>query len=316
MPPTCGQARRACCPDAEMPRSLNDVSTVVQVEELGLDIEALALLGTQFADALITTRNDAALVSGRGGYGRVQPTGSALSVNGRRVSLRYARSAPLALARAEAQPLLGRPGAIMAVDGNGLVHHRAQFNAPYDQRVAQSVEPEPGMPLTVPDDMGGNVVSLAAVRQARDGWPRACAARHLDDLLIHGAGHRLACLPHVGRDRAWRIALPMVPGLLRHLFESGRSFTRAVCGPGVMQFQTGALTALVEGGNMVIARMERDVFSLDLNSLGQAWVVASPAHWQIELFDGQGAVAAVLMADPMSDAGAWRDRLACLPRAS
>ncbi|MBT4567861.1 MAG: hypothetical protein HOC45_08110, partial [Marinovum sp.] len=63
----------------ELPSTLKKMQAKAQVVPLGNDITALALAGVQWKDALISTRNDAAIISGRGGYGRYQATDCAFN---------------------------------------------------------------------------------------------------------------------------------------------------------------------------------------------------------------------------------------------
>lgn len=302
---------------AEIPGSLAELQTVTEVTQLGHDIEVLALLGTQLEDALITTRNGGALLSGRGGYGPLQTSDMPLRLSRRRVTLRVSPQPGLSLLRYEGDLATDLPGALAVVDGQGNVCHRVQYVSPYDTRVAQSLDPEPV--AVWPERAGagdrGNVISLAAVRQAREAWPDADTGAHLNDLLEDGGVRRQQCLPHVGREKAWRISTDIIESFFYFLNKRRTNFARMVPASGMVQADIGQVGDMRRIGNLLVLTTEKSTFSLDCNEIGSVWVVATSRHWLLEIYGRDHKAIAVLAADPMGDAGLWRNLLAALPRA-
>ncbi|MBO9409599.1 hypothetical protein J7399_19335 [Shimia sp. R9_1] len=286
------------------------------VTQLGQDIEALALLGTQFDDVLITTRNEHALISERGGYASLQTTAMPFRVSSRRVSLRIDPIAPLTLSRSAINFDKKLPGSIVASSPSDSIHHRVQFVNDYDERVAKSLDQNPTCyaPLDTTDHPSENVVPLNAVRQARVNWECGDAGMHLNDLLRSNGELRRQCLPYLGENKAWQVLTPVLRSFLTYLKDRELPFARMVPSGGVLQAQSGAIKKLDQFGDVWIMGDGRSMFTLDLSGLHELWVIASKHHWQLELYSKVGKCFAVLSSDPWSASASWREVLASLPR--
>ncbi|MEM9247840.1 MAG: hypothetical protein AAGB05_03975 [Pseudomonadota bacterium] len=312
-------ARDRCCRlQTTLPRTRSALLETATLEELGHDFEALALAGTQFDDALITTQNPGALIAGRGGYGALQTTGMPLRLSqcDRRMDLRFLPTAAINLARVTPQSGDVAPS-VVAMDARGQVSHRVQVMGLQDRLVAQSLPRRANARMPGQSDIrgGANVIPLQAVRSAQANWDSMDIAHHLNDFLFDGGVTRRRCLAHVGANRAWRIQMSILPSFLAFLAARKVSFMRSVIGAGFLQADVGCLSVLRESDSVLLAREAERAFSLDLKAADAAWVTACGRHWQIEIFDHTEHGIAVLGAGPASDLCAWRDYLCSLPRA-
>lgn len=308
---------KASCPKSEVPATLAGLRALTGVTELGHDLETLALLGTQFDDALFTTRNAAALMSDQGGYGALQGCEKPFRVSNKRVTFRFCRGATLSLARTAPDEASGLPGSLIALDDDGQVHHRVQFRSEADTQLAHSLGVEaPVFTAWRPNEAEtlSNVVSLPAIRHAREHWDHLDAGSHLNDLIENGGTMRRNSLPHIGKERAWAIDPRVLPSFLEFLFDQREPFTRMVVAQGILHASAGRLDRFQTLGKLALCQSKRSTFSLDFTKVKEAWVIASRRQWQIELFDREENAVAVLAADPLADETKWRDYLASFPR--
>lgn len=310
MPEPCRQAVSACCRLAAGPsNTLCDLATSGKITDLGGDIERLALLGTQLESALITTRNTAAVIAARGGYAGLQPSDRRFSVSAKRANLRYAHGASVRLARHEGGAL-----SLVAADHGGQIQHRVDATTDYDNRILRSLEASPFDQFPGPVPQAGNVLSLAAIRTARNCWDRDIAADHLNGFLMDRGRTRRSCLRHLGQNRAWRVPPYALAGLLEHLAHTGRNFVRVVCAEGLMQAQSGRVLRCNLQGTSVICESDHNSFALNIQQVAEVWVTAGRLHWQVEAYDTQGQGVAILTAPPMSCGPDWRAALMAMPR--
>lgn len=298
----------------ELPGTLKEMQTQVQVVPLGNDIAALALAGVQWENALISTRNDAAIISGHGGYGRYQATDCAFSVTRaeHRLDIRV---------NAEAGPNLSR-----VVSGSGLftsafstddaeaVQHRVQVNTLHDHAVLSLIETIPH--AAIPSEAAvSNVLHLSAVRRAREMWDEGNPGNHFNDMLLYQGRRRFQCLPHVGKSRAWQVATHLLGSFLAFLCDRKISVIRGVVAKGILQLDCGPLGADHTSNGVMFMQDGTRSFAIDTKQVYQLWVAASGLHWQLELYGRDGTALAVFAADPFHPADHWRDLLNALPLA-
>lgn len=314
----CPVTRCLCAQGQETPQTLSDLRTKTSVSPLDVDLETLAMVGTQLAEALITTSNNGALISGRGGYARAQPIHADWTVSGARVALRYAPQAPLRFGRSAENASMRLPSSVFALNSAGQIRHRVQVFGAFDRRVVEALPPQshwPQAPVPAQSEQAkGDVVSLCAVRAARRGWSEAGAGAHLNDLISDGGVIRHQCLPHMGAARAWQIAPGYLESFLNFLAERRISFTRVVPCEGMLQANAGPVDAVRHAGNLCVALAENHLFSYDRSQVDTVWVTACGAHWQIELYSRSGKAIAVLASDYRADEVQWRRFLSCLPQ--
>lgn len=309
----------ACAPD--LPATVAELQINHRLVPLCGDFEPLAMAGTQFDDALITTRNTAVVLSGYGGYGAFQTENTTFRLSRRRVNLRVASHATPAIFRCD--PRTAReagvedPASIVVADSEGRIFHRVQYRAGLDALVARSV-PELDAPSPAPrsdQPTARNVIPFGAIRNARDTWDSRDAGQHLNDLL-HDRGHmRRKCLPHIGPGRCWRVRRDVLPSFLCFMVDRHFSFARMSIGQGLLQAHVGPLSSAQFLGAALLLEADGSVFSVAQDSIAEVWVCAARNHWHLELYDTAGRAVAVLAGDPMGDLPQWRDYLASLPAA-
>ena len=288
--------------------------TQAQVIPLGNDIAALALAGVQWEDALISTRNDAAIISGRGGYGRYQATDCAFNVSRsqHRVDIRVNSESGPNLSRIAAGS--GRFTSAFSTDDAEAIQHRVQVNTVHDHAVLSLIETIPH--ATVPPEAAvSNLLHLSAVRRAREMWDESDSGNHLNDMLLNQGRTRFQCLPHVGKGRAWQVATHFLGSFLTFLCDRKISVIRGVVAKGILQLDCGPLGAERTSNGVMFMQDGTRSFAIDTKQVYQLWVAASGHHWQLELYSRDGTALAVFAADPFHPADHWCDLLNALPLA-
>ncbi|MEM6486940.1 MAG: hypothetical protein AAF677_01510 [Pseudomonadota bacterium] len=321
-----------------LPETRAELAAAAALTPLDPDLQMLGMVGTGLEDALISTRSAGALVMGRGGYGPLQLCGTPLRLLRRRVNLRVAAGARVAVARAAGGHPEPARGALVVFDAAGRVAHRIQYQAGPDEALACSLDRadtadpcEPGTGIgtgigaadeaedrlggTPPPAPGCNVIPLQAIRAARARWDDSGLAHHLDDALADGGRLRHGCLAHVGAGRSRRVQAGMLRSFFACLAERMISFARAVPASGLMQFDIGPIRGLSETGSILLAQTDNGAFSLDLDHLGSAWVVRVKGAMALELYSRDRQSLAICHADPSQDPGTWNDIMTCFPAA-
>lgn len=298
-----------------LPQSLKELGKETTVTDIGQNFEEIALTGTQFEDALITTQNNAALITGRGGYGALQTTSNPLrlSRSSKRVDVRFSAVQKNRIVRSEAST--SAPASITVFATNGQVRHRVQYVTHYDQRVAQSLNTCPFIP--VKDESAppaANVISLAAIRAARDSWQYSDIGQHLNDYLIDDGQNRARVLPHIGPSLAWQIQPRVLTSFLEYLCKRHMSHAKLVFGGNLAQADVGKMETLETFDTVVFSKNRQNSFSIDTSKIGSAWVTVHASTWLLEIFDTGGLGAAVLAADPLEHKETWNELLCSLPQ--
>ncbi|MEM1385648.1 MAG: hypothetical protein AAGG06_18670 [Pseudomonadota bacterium] len=314
----CGGAGCRCSACEKTPQTLSDLGSLTSIETLDHGLETLALVGTQFDDALITTRNDGALVSGRGGYAALQRRDSPWRLSRKRVTVRVDQDRTVRLARSAATQA-GLPGSLVVADGAGAILHRIQYVSDHDRHIAACLEAKAGPQVEIADtaEPADNVLSLTVIRKARTSWDGADTGAHLNDLLDTDCGRRRRqCLPHIGKDRAWPIVGEVMPSFLYYLCEHAVRYVPLVPSMGLLQASMTSIDHVMLRQNTLVASGRGGLFSLDLKAVGSTWVVASGPNWQIEFYGADQRAVAVIIVDPTADTAHWRALLSSLPRAA
>lgn len=314
MPQRAPRLNCACASGAQMPRTLAELEAAGEVTQLDGDLEVLALIGTQLDDALITTNNGAALLSGMGGLAPFQSSAAPFRMSSRRVTLRVRGNTAAHLVRTAGRA--GDDAVVNLLEPDGAVSLRIEANSPYDRRILCSLEPgrKPVGPRN-PIAPQPNIVSLCAVRAARNTWAEADIGLHLNDLLGDGGARRCATLPHIGRNRVWPVQKQVILSFLTFLANKGISHARLVPGYGFLQgdvFRQGA-TQLID--QVLLVSGAKQNFALDLSQVHSAWVVRTEHAAQLELYSSTQQAIAILAPDPAGPLRYWNDLLASLPMA-
>lgn len=301
----------------DLPQTLCDVRAMTDVVPLGHNLEGLALLGTQFEDAFITTQNESAVMTGRGGYGRFMNRGEVWRPLMNRVNLRVSEHSNLALSRCSSVPAQGLPTALIASDRNGNIVHRIHAVSSYDQNIAQALDEDLSEPWPTPRTVvqAHNVIQFPAIRQARMNWNEAGVGGHLNDLLSDRGRLRLHTLRHLSADAAWRISPTILPSFLMFLNDRNTPFVRGIVTDGMLQATCGPTTSVTEVDGIQRVSSAKSYFALNCAKLDEVWVIVVGKDYWIECYSHQNGIQSVIMCDPMFPEQDWRGFLSALPLA-
>ena len=257
MPPLSARPLEVAKAD-ELPMTVSAMQALTDVQELGQDFEVLALIGTQFENALFSTRNNAALLTDTGGYGALQGCVRPFHLARSRVNLRFSRGAGLRLLSTKMDEAEGMPASLLAVDPWGTIHHRVQLTSPEDFLVFDSIGVDPlqtQMPVAEePERPAKNVVSLPAILRACRNWDQMDAGQHMNGLMAFGGLDRFASLPHVGQSRAWQIKTGVLASFWEFLCDQSISFGRCVAAGGMLHSKIGIVDHFQLLGSLALCR--------------------------------------------------------------
>ncbi|MEM6941272.1 MAG: hypothetical protein AAF943_15500 [Pseudomonadota bacterium] len=294
------------------PQTLETLAAAHQVAHLDADLGTVALLGAHLHDALVSTRNSAALITGVGGFAGYQDTTRPFHLSQNRMTLRVDTTAPVHVVRHTAQA--GQRTVLCVADAKETIVMRAETGSRHDLNVLSNLQTR-GKHSHPPADLrtGGGVVSLAAVRQARASWAQRDSGQHLNALMAEGGTQRASTLPHIGKGRALKIRPEVLPSFLTYLVARQIRHARLVMGCGFCQgdiFENGAIEQL---DTIVLVSQDATNFALDLTQVSRCWVTRFAQSCQLEIYGADDRPVAVLAADPHSNLGQWHDLLAALP---
>ena len=303
-----------CTAGKDTPRTLADQRQLGPLVAVEGDLETLALLGTQLSDALITTNNGAALLTGKGGYGPSQNTSSPFRISRNRINLRVCPCTNVQIFHAK--DTAGSRSLVVATP-DGSITHRIVTRSDYDERVITALDDyEEGfsLPNQSSSKAASNVVSLSAVRTARENWDRNDTGHHLNDILFDGGATRMHTLPHIGRNKAWQIIPETLPSFISYLLDKRFGHARLVPGSGFIQGDLVREGTASVVGSILLTRSAEQHFALDLDQVAAVWVTRIGPVSQIEIFDVDRRTIAILAADPMTNLPDWNELLASLPQ--
>ncbi|MEM6595013.1 MAG: hypothetical protein AAF672_09495 [Pseudomonadota bacterium] len=311
MPKLATRSAPRCLTQAPLPQALAEYDASANLSDIGAAFEPLALAGTLFDDALITTQNAGALISCGGGYGALQRSDMPLRLtrSERRADMRFASEQTVNLTRVEQD---GRVS-VVALDRHGQIQHRVQLGVHDDIAVAQSLEVQPHQARAATEGFASNFIPLDAIRCARQGWRGADVGQHLNAFLVNGGTLRHRTLRHIGKYKAWEIGLCILPSFVTFLSDKAVSAARVVIGDGLMQLDVGALSGVETHDDVVIAGSETRRFALDFKQIASAWVTSMNRCSQLELYDANGCALAIIGSDPYERDGVFADMLLALP---
>ena len=161
----------------KLPRKLKEIQSQGQVVPLGNDIAALAMAGMQLENALISTRNGAAIISGFGGYGRYQSTDCAFNVTRaeNRLDIRVTAESGPNLSRISAEN--GLINSVFSTNNTGVIQHKVQVNTVRDHAVLSMIKTIPHA-LNPPEAAEQDILHLSTVRRAREIWDDSDSGSH------------------------------------------------------------------------------------------------------------------------------------------
>ena len=296
----------------QLPGTLKEIQSQGTVVPLGNNIAALALAGVQWENALISTRNDAVIIAGIGGYGRYQSTACTFNVthSEHRLDIRV---------NAESGPNLSRIlsgnglfSSAFSTDDAELIQHRVQVDTLRDHAILSMIETIPHTEITQKPTIS-DILHLSTVRRAIESWDDSDPGSHLNDMVLDEGRTRLQCLPHVGKGRAWQVASYPLCSFLTFLCDRKISFIRGVVAKGILQLDRGPLVMDHTSNGLMFMQGGSRSFSIDTKKIYQLWVTAFGQHWQLELYSRDGKALAIFAADPFYPKDHWRDLLNALP---
>ncbi|PRY76604.1 hypothetical protein CLV80_10868 [Yoonia maritima] len=304
-----------CTSEQPLPRTLTALRQQGPVTSLGAGLDTLALVGTQLSDSLISTNNGVALLTGRGGYAPYQTSAMPFRLSRNRINMRIAPDVPTNLLRSK-DTTNARQSLVLACAG-GDISHRIETACDYDGRVINAIEAQneicaaPQAP-TIP----GDVVPLAAVRNARDNWDQRETGHHLNDILLDGGVTRHTTLPYVGKSRAWPVAKQTLTSFVSFLCDRKIGHARLVPGSGFIQGDLATSGTAQMADKILLVSGDNSNFALDLAQIASVWVTRFGRLSQLEIYDEKSRAITILGADPAADITYWNALLESLPPAS
>jgi putative heme degradation protein len=303
------------CASAQAARTLDALAQTGPLTYLDMDLEALALLGTQLADALILTNNGSALLSEKGGYAAYQTSSMPHRVSSCRINMRICPTAPVNLVRTQG---IGGRLALFVVDGSGQISHRIETDGGYDGAVLATVD-EGRLKGGAPANnavLANGIVSLNAVRSARLYWDCRDTGHHLNDILHDGGRIRRSTLPHVGKYKAWPVLTAVLPSFITYLRENEIGHVQLVPGAGFIQSSMAWAGKVELLDQILLVRNEQRSFAIDLSNIESMWATRIGPVSQLEIYSHAGDAIAILAADPNGNYGQWNTLLGSLPPAA
>lgn len=297
------------------PPTLDALEQAGPVSYLKADLETLALVGTQLAEALISTRNSAALISGRGGFAPYQDSARRFHASQNRVTFRVHPTTPVHMTMSAGR---AGPEAVVSVsNAQGDIGMRIEAGDGYDACVLGALDrgEKRALDPSSEESFGGNVISLGAVRSVKTHWSNSDAGQHLNEILDTTGRARASVLPYVGKGCAWRVQPQVLSSFVTFVTDRAIRHTRLVPGCGFVQgdvFKSGQVQLQ---DDILLVSGSGAHFALDLAQIATAWVTRFGGVSHLELFDHNDCAVAVLAPDPNSDVRVWNDLLASLPMA-
>ncbi len=306
------QGTSCLCLGKETPRSLKDLESQGDLLRLECDLETLGLLGTALSNAIVSTRNAAAFITGNGGYGRFQTTAMPHHLSHKRINLRVAPDAPICAALCK--PTLNGRQSLVIANKEGDIIHRIETADDFDKALLQSIDQtKVGWPEPEATQQDPSVISLSAVRCARQNWDEHDTGHHLNDIMKDRGFTRRMTLPHISPNKARPVLRQVLVSFLTYINKTGVRHVQQVPEYGLIQ---SALTHRAEVEllkNVIITRSGDQTLALDLDQIETVWVTCFGNLSQLEIYGHDGHTIAIFAADPNSDISRWNDLLASLP---
>ncbi len=298
----------------EQPRTLAELNQLSDVTYLDGGLETLALIGTQLDNALISTNNGAALLTGMGGLAPYQNVNMPFRISQKRITLRIRSEAPVHLISTNGQKKCN--DLLVVADASGELFLKIETNGGYDvQAIGISANEQAAAHLACSQSLPEGVISLNAVRAARDAWSQSDAGKHLNDFCIDAGCIRLSTLPHIGKNWAWPVMRKVLLSFLSYLVNNQVRHARLVPGCGFLQgslFQNGTVRIIDQ---IFLVSNELNNFALDLSQVTSCWVTRFSTVSHLELYSDADRAVAILAPDPNSDIRCWNNLLESLPMA-
>ncbi len=283
-----------------------------ELVQLDCDLETLGLLGTTLSNAVVTTLNEAAFITASGGYGRYRSTAMPHRLSHSRVNLRFAPDISVRVALYTPDASLRQ--SLLISDLTGKISHRIETTDDFDKALLRSIEPSQDTPnYQIETPKMPEVISLAAVRNARMQWDSRDTGQQLNDILNDAGRTRRTILPHVGSNRARPILPQVLMSFFSYIMRNRVRHVQQVPSHGLIQ------SALVQSGNvelvnnLVLLHSCEQTMAIDQEQIESIWVTQTGPLSLLEIYGDDGRAIASFGADPNSDIRRWNDLLASLP---
>lgn len=298
-----------------LPQTLHDLTQTAETALIGYGFDRLALMGTQFQDALISTQNKGSLIIGRGGYGAYQLSSDPWRLYHKRVTLRFRLSD---YAHIVHSPIAQTDkGSIAVANQAGAIFHRIQYHDPVDHYLAQMMAADQDIDDNMSDNIDDrdveNVISLDKVLRVKKTWDHMSLETHLSDVMMHQGQMRLRYLPHVGQNHARKIQKEVLASFLKFLLHHHLALTLMVPSNGMLQCQSGLLTKLEKIKYLLILQSDAHQMAIDQAQLSSIWVIRSGRRCWLEFYGRDQTIQSLIMADPMANDRHWAALLESLP---
>ncbi|PID61357.1 MAG: hypothetical protein CSB44_07495 [Gammaproteobacteria bacterium] len=288
------------------------------------DLEKLTFRGKAFFDARVTTSNAHALITSLGQYAPTRFSGAIRRQSNEWVDLRLGAGSCAAMACIADSDRSPEKAELYVFDRDGGVQHHIEIADADDidlLAIFETTDESPvfsggRLPAAASSD---NVVPFAGVKAARQHW-NSGRQWHFDHLLNQQRESRLQLLPHVGRKRARRIAVEMLPSFLNSLERQTMPFCRTVVTGSMMHSDNQPLSDLAhEGSNFRFASRRGDQMYLNLATIDSCWHTRFRDQGEtVSLLEFYAAGDCVAVFSPHRHHAAhyWHSLLASLPQAS
>lgn len=234
----------------------------------------------------------------------MQRVGTGTCASRHRITFRIRPDVPVSLFRSAGPQT--KTMSLLLASRSGDVSHWIHVTSHYDEKVVAALDPvaEAWVP---PRDcqFRQDVVSLSAVKHARNSWETSPPHTHMDAFLDDFGRERRQVLPHVGRERAWQISVQAVPEIFRHLHACGAHYIRSVPGQGFVHSHFGSTAKLTHDRRYLDEVANLAVTTIDLAEIGSVWVTRMEWLHHVELYDRAGRAMLILSLDPFGDHRTW-----------
>lgn len=273
------------------------------------------VIGCDLDEAILSTFNGHALISGYGRSVDVQYCGSEWSHNYNGTTLRVGSISESASVFTAASNYKEQPDSLQVFDKYGGLQHRIVFDSVLSSLAFETLPPidDPSFQLFNQD----NVVSITKIHDARDRWDISGQGWHLDAVTVDGGVSRLRALPHLGREKARRINLDVLPYWFWHLQEQGFLYCRLVPGESWMQCDASQVLSVRSEDAQLIIDSGHCMMVLDIDEMAQCWETRFRENGQLisylEIYSHCGRCMAILAPYKRYALELWTELTASLP---
>lgn len=266
-------------------------------------------------EAILSTYNGHAMISGYGRDVDVQYCGSEWCNNTNRATLRVGSLTGAASVYTAAKNYKEQADSLQVFDRYGALQHRIVFDSVLSSLAFETLPPAEYPSFQLCEH--SKVVSLTKIREAREKWDNVGQGWHLDAVTVDGGVSRLRALPHVGREKARRINVEVLAYWFWHLQEQGFLYSRLVPGECWMQCDASQVLTVRSEETQLIVDSGHCMMVLDVDQIGQCWETRFRENGQVisylEIYSHCGRCMAILAPYKRYALELWTELTATLP---